>query len=324
MCRKLAAFKVVLIGMALHSAVSTASAALRSSSVPLPEENAPAQTSPPAFSTPILYKQSDAHERMFIAVFDCSWKNAKNGPKESTTVHQFYDQLQAADGSSNGQVHAEYQLTDCARDNWYVDPNHGQKVFDARLAEMYRRLGTQSATWLQQDPGAEIRVVEVGGSWGALQASAFAHVVDRHGIKRVASGSDGDGYAGESLIDAGKTAQVVVLLDPVGTSSDDVRLPPSVISGFQLTAADEHRPSFKSDPLIPDGISPEGRFFGATVAGSHSDICGGYVLNGLSIRAANLAVDYINGLSDRPLLQKQSEPDDPHVNVIHRSGDEEQ
>lgn len=320
MHRKLAVVGVMLVAFASQPVVASGFAAARSPSDPLPD--APALVAASGFTTPVLYKQAGEHERMFIAIFDCSWKNAKNGPKEPTIVHQFYDQLLAADGSSSGQVHAEYELTDCALDNWYTHRDRGQKVFDARLAEMYRRLGSQSATWLQQDPAAEIRVVEVGGSWGALQASAFAHVVDRHGIRRVASGNDGDGYAGESLIEAGKTAQAVVLLDPVGTSSDDVRLPPSVISGFQLTAADEHRPSFQSDPLIPDGISPEGRFFGATVAGSHSDICGGYALNGLSIRAANLAVDYINGLSDRPLLQKQPEPDDPHVNVIHRSEDE--
>jgi len=39
----------------------------------------------------------------------------------------------------------------------------------------------------------------------------------------------------------------------------------------------------------------------------------------LSIRSGNLAVDYLNGLSDTPFLAKTAEPDDPRRNVVHHS-----
>jgi hypothetical protein len=39
----------------------------------------------------------------------------------------------------------------------------------------------------------------------------------------------------------------------------------------------------------------------------------------LSIRTGNLAVDYLNGLSDTPFLAKSPEPDDPRLNVVHHS-----
>ncbi len=114
------------------------------------------------------------------------------------------------------------------------------------------------------------------------------------------------------------------MFDPVGTGSamrEDRRLPPSVISGIQFIAMDEHRGLFKSDRIIDPGITPDGRFAGIYVPGAHSDVGGGYNRNGLAIRAGNFTIDYINGLSDVPILKKQAEPDDPRLNVIHHSQD---
>lgn len=39
------------------------------------------------------------------------------------------------------------------------------------------------------------------------------------------------------------------------------------------------------------------------------------------MRSGNFAIDYINGLSDVPILAKNLEPDDPRLNVIHHSED---
>jgi hypothetical protein len=122
----------------------------------------------------------------------------------------------------------------------------------------------------------------------------------------------------------GKVAQAVVLFDPVGTGQpmhEDRRLPPSVISGIQLNATDEHRRLFKSDHIIDPGITADGRFAGFNLPGAHCDIGGSYLLNGLSNRAGNVAVAYLNALSDRQYLQPLSEFSDPRRNVIHRSED---
>ena len=56
-----------------------------------------------------------------------------------------------------------------------------------------------------------------------------------------------------------------------------------------------------------------------TVGGAHSDIGGAYTRKGLGTLSENLARDYINGLSDRPIVPRQQEPADPSQYVVHRS-----
>ena len=129
-------------------------------------------------------------------------------------------------------------------------------------------------------------------------------------------------YTKPPLVPPGQVAQSVGLFDPVGTGeprNHDRRLPPSVISGFQITSQDERRGLFKGTDLIDQGLTPDGRFLGVMAPGCHSDIGGGYHRNGLSIRAGNLMTDYLNSLSDTPFLQKRAEPTAPGMNVIHRS-----
>jgi len=120
-------------------------------------------------------------------------------------------------------------------------------------------------------------------------------------------------------------AQVVGLFDAVGTGEPvrehDRRLPPSVISGFQIISADERRGLFKSDRIIDPGMTPDGRFLGVIVAGVHSDVGGSYHRDGLAIRSDNLMSDYLNALSDQPFLTLQAVPGDPRLNVVHRSED---
>lgn len=115
----------------------------------------------------------------------------------------------------------------------------------------------------------------------------------------------------------------MALYDPVGTgvpvNEKDRRLPPSVISGFQLTAVHEVRRSFRSSPVLDPGMTEDGRFLAVHVPGAHSDVGGGYHRDGLSTRSANLVIDYLNALSDKPFLEKREESQDPRMNVIHRS-----
>jgi hypothetical protein len=68
-------------------------------------------------------------------------------------------------------------------------------------------------------------------------------------------------------------------------------------------------------------MTPDGRFLGVIVAGVHSDVGGSYHRDGLAIRSDNLMSDYLNALSDRPFLTLQAVPDDPRLNVVHRSED---
>lgn len=266
-----------------------------------------------------------SHTRLFFAIFDCSWRNARTGPTGPTNVHQIHDRLKALEKQPGIRIHSERVETDCARDNWFARPDQGRPVIDDRLERMHQRLAAQTELWLEQTPFAQISVVSMGGSWGATQAAEFSRTLHERGIRVDLAGIEsgtGDAHRASSLAATYRPSQVVILLAPVGAPTSDLHLPPSVLSGLQVVAADEKRPLFRSIPIISDGLSEDRRFVGITVAGSHSDICGGYKLNGFAIRNFNLVVDFINRLSDTPLLQKQPVPTDPAMNVIHDSTQE--
>ncbi|MEW5835370.1 MAG: hypothetical protein AB1832_09925 [Pseudomonadota bacterium] len=251
------------------------------------------------------------HDRLFVALFDCSWKQVRKGPTEPTTVAWIHQQL--IRGTTPKSIGTGYVSTDCAHDNWLTLDKHGEAFAGTRLAAMYKQLSMRSEAWLRRDPDARISLLIVGGNWGALQGAEFTMMVDVLGLHSP---------TGEVLVPPHRTAQALALLAPTGYLPSELRLPPSVISGFQLSATDEKRPDFQSLPILGKGRSSDGRFISLPVPGSLSDVCGGYRLNGLSTRAANLLIDYINGLSTTPLLSEQPEPDDPRMNVVHRSEEE--
>lgn len=266
-----------------------------------------------------------SYSRVFFAVFDCSWRNSRIGPTGPTTVHQIHDRLKTLEENTDIRIHAERIETDCARDNWFTRPDHGRPVIDHRLEQMHQRLAAQTELWLEQTPIAQISVVSMGGSWGATQAAEFSRMLYERGIRVELTNDEarpGDADRPASVTATYRPSQAVILLDPVGAPTSDLNLPPSVLSGLQIVARDERRPQFHSLPIIPDGLSEDRRFVGIAVAGSHSDICGGYKLNGFAVRTFNLVVDYINRLSDMPLLHKRTVPTDPALNVIHDSTQE--
>jgi hypothetical protein len=202
-------------------------------------------------------------------------------------------------------------------------------TYEARLEQMYLQFIQQAARWRKEDPDVQIRLADIGFSRGAEQAAGFARLVHERGIQDPSGRTtriDEQGrtlieYTKPPLVPPGQIAQAVGLLDPVGTGEPrehDRRLPPSVISGFQIKAEDERRGLFKSTSIIDQGITADGRFLGVTVGGAHSDVGGGYHRNGLPVRAGNLMIDYLNALSDRPYLRKDAVPEPPRMSVVHQ------
>lgn len=125
-----------------------------------------------------------------------------------------------------------------------------------------------------------------------------------------------------NLVAPGETKQSLNLFDPVATgvmNLIDVRPPPSVVSGFQITALHERRDLFLSKQIIDPGLSADGRFLAVQVGGAHSDIGGSYRLNGLSVRSGNMMMAYLNSQSDTPFLRERTVPTAPEMTVIHRS-----
>jgi hypothetical protein len=280
---------------------------------------------------PILVSAHRPHERLFLAAFDGTGNDGDNDPENASNVHYIREQIRK---NGNPQIAAGYvpgpgtQRNPIAR-MWDGARGH---TYDERAEEMYKQLIEQAWEWQQQDPNVQIRIVSIGFSRGGEQAAGFTRLVQERGIQDFAGAKytyDAKGqikhveFTKPPLVAPGQIAQAVGLFDPVGTGQPvkekDRRLPPSVISGFQPKAKDERRGLFKSSHIIDPGMTPDGRLLGVVVGGAHSNLGGTYHRHGLGARSANLMIDYLNALSDTPFLEKQPEPDDPRLNVVHLS-----
>lgn len=283
------------------------------------------------FQTPVLVHIGDPHEYLYVAAFDGTGNNVLEDPKHATNIAKLYEKI-SDDG--NRQISAGYVPGPGTQEHFFARTLDGinGNTYDERVEKMYRLFIEKAQQWSANDPRAEIRLADIGFSRGSEQAAGFARLVHERGIQD-ASGAvysfDRHGqiteveYTKPPLVEPGQVAQAVGLFDAVGTGEPvqkhDRRLPPSVISGFQIISADERRVLFKSDRIIDPGQTSDGRFLGVIVAGVHSDVGGSYHRDGLATRSGNLMADYLNALSDRPFLQLQSVPDDPRLNVVHRS-----
>lgn len=286
-----------------------------------------------SFSTPVLRHANNAHEYLFLAALDGTGNDALNDPEHETNVAKIAHQVQSADDSSNTRIAAGYIPGAGTQSGFIERALDGMEGYtsEERAETMYKQFIEQAYKWRRIDPQAKISLAEIGFSRGADEVAIFARLVHERGIQdpRGADYTYDSGlvkhveYTRPALVAPGEVAQAVGLFDPVGTGNelrnDDRRLPPTVISGLQLTAMDERRSLFRSDHIIDPGISADGRFAGLYVPGAHSDVGGSYHRDGLSIRAGNLMIDYLNNLSDEPFLKKSVEPDDPRLNVVHRS-----
>ncbi|MBB5865837.1 hypothetical protein GGR61_003498 [Xanthomonas arboricola] len=199
------------------------------------------------------------------------------------------------------------------------------------MEEMYFKFIDQAKKWKDEDPQAEISIISTGFSRGAVTAAMFTRMVHERGIQDRKDMKIDQGPNGEilkltpthpPLVPPGRTAQAVGLLDPVATGDmnlRDSRLPPSVVSGLQITARDERLDLFPAKDIIDPGRTQDGRLLNLVNPGAHSDIGGSYRLDGLSVRNGNLLTDYINTLSDKPFLQPRAVSTAPEMNVIHHS-----
>lgn len=284
-----------------------------------------------ALRVPVLVAQEDARARLYVAAFDGTGNDRTEpglGPK--TNVALLHEQL-IVDPQAHPQIRSGYVPGPGTQNGWasrILDAATGRS-YDARLEEMYLQFCRQAHEWLKADPDARISLANVGFSRGAEQAAGFARLVHERGIRdpsgvELQRGRDGlireIRYGGALLRPPGEVAQAEMLFDPVGTGTPhrrDRRPPPSVLSGFQLIAEDERRDLFPSSRIIDPGLSADGRFLGVVLGGAHSNTGGGYRDDGLSRRALNLAVDYLNALSDRPFLQKTWLR--PDLDVVTRS-----
>lgn len=285
------------------------------------------------FDEPVLVHAENPHEYLFVAALDGTGNDANKDPEHATNVASIRQDL-VAHLAEHPNIRVGYVAGAGTQENPLKRALDGADGYtcEERAELMYKKFIEQAKEWREADPDARISLASVGFSRGADEVAIFARLVHERGIQDPAGAvytytSDHlvahVEYTKAPLVAPGKTAQAVALMDPVGTGNelrnDDRRMPPSVVSGIQLMSTDERRSLFKSDHIIDPGITADGRFAGIYVPGAHSDVGGSYHRDGLSNRAGNLIIDYINGLSDQPFLTKLPEPDDPRLNVVHRS-----
>lgn len=287
------------------------------------------------FSAPILLDRESRNDRLFVAAFDGTGNSMSgDAPANHTNVALIHRQIQAlnADGVSDitsGYVEGVGTQGGLAG-SWDAARGH---TYRARLEDMYLQFASQAQGWLRENPEADIRLASIGFSRGAEQAAGFTRMVEERGIQDpegaiVTRGRDGlveaVEYTRPALREGGTVVQAVGMFDPVGTGeprSHDRRLAGSVVSSFQITALDEQRNLFQGTRVTDPGMTPDGRSLNVAVAGAHSNIGGGYELDGLSTRSGNLMVDYLNALASEPFLAKREVQPDPARDVIHRSQD---
>lgn len=284
--------------------------------------------------TPVLHDAHNPASRMFVASFDGTGNDAINDPEHATNVARAHKAIEVRNAQGDTSIVSGYVAGPGTQDSWPARTWDGARghTYDQRLEAMYAQFIEQAKAWKEENPDALITVASTGFSRGAEQAAGFTRLVHERGIQ------DPDGavyqrdrnnqitgvaYNQPPLQAPGSIAQAVALYDPVGTgvpvNDKDRRLPPSVISGFQLIAEDERRGTFKATHIIDPGMTTDGRLLAVTVPGAHSDVGGSYHRDGLGARSSNLMTDYLNGLSNRPFLEKREESLDPRMNVIHRS-----
>ncbi|WP_369943079.1 phospholipase effector Tle1 domain-containing protein [Xanthomonas medicagonis] len=285
------------------------------------------------FQAPLLVSQHNPHTRLFVACFDGTGNDKQKDPEHITNIGTLSNQLDAANFAGLDNVRGHYVPGVGTQDSDFTRNLDGALGYSygPRMEEMYLKFINQAKQWREQDPKAEISIVSTGFSRGAVTAAMFTRMVDERGIQDPKDMKIDRGPHGEilkltpthpPLVPPGRTPQAVGLLDPVATGDmnmRDTRLPPSVVSGLQLTARDERRDTFPVKDIIDPGRTPDGRLLNLVNPGAHSDIGGSYRLDGLSVRNGNLLIDYVNTLSDTPFLQPRTVSTAPEMNVIHRS-----
>ena len=284
-----------------------------------------------SFDAPILLSRQNPKQRLYVAAFDGTGNDADNDRDHITNIGLIREQIRDSENESLAVGYVAGPGTQGSRWAALRDGISGH-TYDERIEEMYSQFIVKAWRWKNEDPDAQISIANIGFSRGAEQAAGFARLVHERGIQNPSGAMYTKNKNGEithvkytkpPLVAPGQVAQAAGLLDPVGTGEPvkekDRRLPPSVISGILLRARDDGRIDFVGTNIIDQGFAENGRFLGMTVPGAHSDNGGGYHRNGLSNRTGNLLIDYVNALSDEPFLKKLPEPNDPRLNVIHRS-----
>lgn len=272
---------------------------------------------------PVLQRAHNPHEYLYFALFDGTGQDADDPTQEKTNVGLLRIQADRLEDNPENRVGSHYVKGIGTQDNFFLRGFDKAFAFswDEKIEEAYRALANQAKEWKESDPDAQIQLVDAGYSRGAVLAPGLARLVDRYGIadpEQLHFGRDRHGnITVESprppLVVPGRTAQAMLLFDPVATGlpkNYDARPPGSVISATAMIAMGERREAFEHQAILDPGLSTDRRFANLPLPGGHSNVGGGSSEPGLEAGTFNVAVDYLNALGDRPLFRYRDLPRD--------------
>lgn len=284
-------------------------------------------------SVPMLQRDDNANEYVFFAFLDGTGQDVRNpklGP--STTVGELYDQAFELSKDPQSRIGTHYAAGIGTQQNAVSRALDGMlaSTWEDGITRSYRELAEQVSTWKATNPDAEIRVVGIGYSRGAVQTAGLLRLIDEYGIvpeEGLGFGHDRNGNISvisrlPPLVLPGQTAQATLLLDPVATNMPanfDARLPPSVISRVAIMAAHEQRELFPHQAINDPGMTPDGRAINVAAPGGHSNVGGGNRDAGLEILTGNAAIDYLNTLRNQPLFEKRAVPMDLDTMTLYQA-----
>ncbi|MQS42599.1 DUF2235 domain-containing protein [Xanthomonas translucens pv. translucens] len=226
------------------------------------------------FKVPTLFDPADRHSYLLVGLMDGTGNDVNADPLHATNVAKFRQNLEDLEKSGERWIHFEYIAGAGTQDDFLgksLDGATGRTSL-FRAEEMYERLKTQSQEIFQADPDARIAYHVEGFSRGASQVPLLARMIDERGIPDPDGGIRGIDENGLPLYNRyhqapGLTPISVGLYDPVPTGYMELfdrRLPPSVVSGFQISAenvihrSEEGNALFAAAPKI-DRASAQGQ-----------------------------------------------------------------
>ena len=252
------------------------------------------------FQAPTLLDRNDPHSYLLVGLLDGTGNDVNQDPLHATNVAKLQDQVFEINKSGLSRLQVEYSAGPGTQTNLFqknLDGATGRTSLE-RAEEMYAKLVDRAQRIFKADPDAQLSIYLEGFSRGASEVPLVARMIHERGIPAkdsVVDGVDELGHPTRSYAryhqSPGMTPMAVGLYDPVPTGYMEIfdrRLPPSVVSGFQINAADERRGLFPVDRILPEGLSEDGRFLSVTVSGVHSDIGGSYLRGGPGGKSVNL------------------------------------
>jgi hypothetical protein len=249
-----------------------------------------------ALRLPSLHNAQDPHSRLYLMALDGTQNDVIRDPTHATNVGLIAITIKSVE-SVRRDVLAGYEpgVGNQKLVAGVVDSVTGLTVSE-QATRAYDNFVRAANQWYRQDPDVKISMAGIGFSRGSSALMIASNMVHEKGIPDLTSANKKqviDLVTGKShtettysryIAPPGQVPQALILNDQVATGMAkgmDRRIAPSVVSLVQLQAENEHRAPFPfysaEDPTKPDP-----RLHTLKILGAHSDIGGGYLLNGIS------------------------------------------